>query len=295
MIYYKGQTFAEVYRQSLLELMESGQLCETRGTQSRENLNVSLVVEDPTSCMYENAARSSQFKYIAAELLWYYAGRNDVKFISKYAKFWEQIQNNDGTANSAYGNLIFRKKTPGGINQYEWAMLSLAKDKDSRQAVMHFNTPDHQFSNNKDFVCTMYGIFHIRQNKLHFSVFMRSNDAIWGTPTDVAFFCSLQCQALRHLQTFYPELELGTYTHHANSYHIYDRHFDLVKKMLDSEFNPVKIQPISTDLIDLMGNPTEEFKDVFDFVAKVHQNDILVLEEKADLLTWITTKLEAQQ
>jgi thymidylate synthase len=293
MFIYKGKTFAEAYRKSLVDLVENGQTCETRGTVSKEQLNVSLVIEDPSQCMYTNTVRSTQFKYIAAEFLWYYAGRNDVKFISKYAKFWEQIQNDNGTVNSAYGNLIFKPKNIGGLSQYEWAITSLIKDKDSRQAVMHFNMPEHQYRGNKDFVCTMYGIFHIRENKLHFSVFMRSNDAIWGTPTDVAFFCSLQKQALAHLLEYYPELELGTYTHHANSYHIYDRHFDLVDRMLKKPFKTATLPPIKTNLVDIDGSQTEEFKDTFDFVAKVYDNDVLIMQEKDDLLTWIINQLEA--
>jgi len=40
---------------------------------------------------------------------------------------------------------------------------------------------------------------NIRDNKLNFSVSMRSNDAILGTPTDVAFFCLLQQQMLKLL------------------------------------------------------------------------------------------------
>jgi thymidylate synthase len=239
--------------------------------------------------MYTNMARSTQTKYIAAEFLWYYAGRNDVAFISKYAKFWEQIQNPNGTANSAYGNLIFKPKSLGGITQYEWAIASLAKDKDSRQAILHFNTPEHQYNGNKDFVCTMYGIFHIRHNKLNFSVYMRSNDAIWGTPTDVAFFCSLQMQALAHLKEFYPELELGTYTHHANSYHIYDRHYDLVSRMLVGEFVPSRLPSIKTNLVSMSGHPTQEFSDIFEFIEH-DQDDILILQEKEDLLTWIVNQ-----
>lgn len=289
---YKGTSFAEAYKLSLIDLMANGDLCETRGTTSRELLNVSLEVTDPSQCMYTNPARSTQFKYIAAELLWYYAGRNDVKFISKYAKFWEQIQNPNGTVNSAYGNLIFKPKSLGGSTQYEWALASLVKDKDSRQAILHFNTPEHQYSGNKDFVCTMYGIFHIRHNKLNFSVFMRSNDAIWGTPTDVAFFCSLQMQALSHLREFYPELELGTYTHHANSYHVYDRHYDLVSRMLTDEFEPSRLPSVKTNLVAMSGNPTPEFIDIFEFIEK-DQDEILILQEKDDLLTWIVNQFEA--
>jgi thymidylate synthase len=288
---YKGATFAEAYQRSLVDLVTNGDLCETRGTSSKELLNVSLEIADPSQCMYTNLTRSTQTKYIAAELLWYYAGRNDVQFIAKYAKFWEQIQNPNGTANSAYGNLIFKPKQLGGITQYEWAIASLAKDKDSRQAILHFNTPEHQYNGNKDFVCTMYGIFHIRHNRLNFSVYMRSNDAIWGTPTDVAFFCSLQMQALAHLKEFYPDLTLGTYTHHANSYHIYDRHYDLVDRMLRGEFNSVSLPEVKTNLVSMSGQPTQDFTEVFEFIEK-GQDDILILQEKADLLTWIVNQFD---
>ena len=96
---YKGTSFAEAYQKSLIDLFDNGDLCETRGTTSKELLNVSLEITDPSQCMYTNMTRSTQTKYIAAELLWYYAGRNDVAFISKYAKFWEQIQNPNGTVN----------------------------------------------------------------------------------------------------------------------------------------------------------------------------------------------------
>jgi len=142
--------------------------------------------------------------------------------------------------------------------KYEWAYKSLVKDKDSRQAVMHFNLPEHQHPNNKDFVCTMYGIFHIRDNKLNFAVYMRSNDAILGTPTDIAFFTVLQQQMLNHLRVNYPDLELGTYTHTMDSYHIYERHFDLVSDMIKEEFISVKFPTLNKDLITNIGAPTSK-------------------------------------
>jgi len=87
-----------------------------------------IVIEDPSQCLYENPARGSQFKYLAAEFFWYFLGRNDVDYIAKHAKFWKQIQNEDGTANSAYGNLIFATKNEFGTSQYQWALNSLIAD-----------------------------------------------------------------------------------------------------------------------------------------------------------------------
>jgi len=257
-----------------------------RGTISKEQLNVALVVEDPRSCLYTNPARSSQMKYIAAELVWYYLGRNDVAFISKWAKFWEQIQNDDGTANSAYGNLIFRMKNQHGFSQYQWAMQSLIKDPYTRQAIMHFNMPIHQYFGNKDFVCTMNVNVHIRDNKLHLKLNIRSNDAVWGTPTDAAFFCSLQMQMLNHLRTVYPDLELGTYTHVADSYHVYDRHYELVNKMLENDFVPVKMPMVKNDLINIDGEPTNNLLTLASHI-ETGTPEFLIFQDEDDICEWI--------
>jgi len=242
MKFYRHKDFAQLYQMSLLELMHEPEFeTQPRDLKIRENTHVTLVLENPASCLYENIARSSQRKYISAELIWYFLGRNDVEFIRKYAKFWDSIQNPDGTVNSAYGNLLFTMKNEHGFSQYTWAYYSLAKDKDSRQAIMHFNLPQHQFVTNKDFVCTMYGIFQIRNNRLNLSISMRSNDIIWGLPTDIAFFATLQSQMLNHLRSIYPDLEMGTYTHKVDSFHIYEHHFNISSNMINKHISIQKI------------------------------------------------------
>ena len=287
MLVFKAPTFAAAYKESLKALMTHGIVNNARGTISKEFLDTCLVIEDPMSCLYTNPVRGSQNKYLAAEFMWYFLGRNDVQFIAKHAKFWESIQNPDGTANSAYGNLIFNIKNHAGTSQYQWALNSLIKDQYTRQAVMHFNMPIHQYAENKDFVCTMYANFHIRENKLHMSLYMRSNDAIWGTPTDVAFFCALQMQMLAHLKPTYPWLELGNYSHTANSYHVYDRHYDLVNQMLEHDFVPAGLPPVKTDLIDLAGNPTSDLTTLYQSLTQPLDDSILIFQDQYDLIAWI--------
>lgn len=296
MITFRGKTFADCYNQSLAKVMIDGLENETRETTSKELLDVALVIEDPTSCLYHNIVRGSQTKYIAAEFLWYYMGHNDSKFITKWAKFWDQIKNDDGSCNSAYGNLIFKMKNQYGISQYQWAIQRLLADKNTRQAIMHFNMPTHQYKGNKDFVCTMYINTHIRNNKLYLKLNIRSNDAIWGTPTDVAFFCSLQMQMLSHLRIEYPDLELGTYTHQADSYHVYDRHYDLTNRMLQSEFIPDNLWPVVSDLIDVAGYPTSELEVLFNAIQrldteKVKDNRFLIFQDGDDIFKWIYTNV----
>lgn len=258
---YRHQDFSQLYEMSLRDLMDNPEYeTRPRDLKIRENTNVCLILENPLSCLYQNEYRSSQKKYISAELIWYFNARRDVEFISKYAKFWNSIQNEDGTVNSSYGYLLFGKKNRFGHTQYDWALKSLKKDEDSRQAVLHFNLPEHQYQTNKDFVCTMYGIFQIRDNKLNFTVSMRSNDVIWGLPTDIAFFAILQSQMVSHLKHTYPDLELGTYTHIANSYHIYEHHFEAVNKMLEFDFLPESIPAVKQDLISQIAETSSNFK-----------------------------------
>lgn len=285
---YKNTTFAAVYEESLRELMTNPEY-ETRPRDLlvKENTNTVLIVENPLSCLYANDSRSSQKKYISAELLWYFMGRNDVEFIADYAKFWKSIQNLDGTVNSSYGNLLFVEMNEHAQTQYQWAISSLIRDKDSRQAVMHFNLPKHQYHSNKDFVCTMYGNFQIRNNRLNFTISMRSNDVIWGLPTDIAFFAVLQSQALAHLKVYYPDLELGTYTHIANSFHIYEHHFEPIEKMLSSELKPESIPAVNLNLVDETGEKTPE---LVKFFSDFKNPDLDLLTDP--LLNWINLNIK---
>jgi thymidylate synthase len=252
---YKGETFAEAYERVLKDVYNNPEFeSSPRGMKIKEVTNAALVIEDPAYPLYENKRRSSQLKYIGAELLWYFSGRNDVDFIEKFAKFWRDIENGDGTVNSAYGNLLFNEINEHGYTQWEWAYDSLINDKDTRQAIMHFNLPKHQIDTNKDFVCTLTGVFQIRNNKLNFTVDMRSNDLILGTPTDIAFFCLLQQQMLNLLRKKYPKLQLGSYTHIVHSIHLYERHFNLVKEMLNEKFFETGFPSLHENLIDRKGN-----------------------------------------
>jgi thymidylate synthase len=281
---YSAENFSEVYQSSLNDLWNGPEFSSSpRGLNIQENLGVVLEIGNPLSSLYLNERRGSQLRYIAAELVWYFLGRNDVEFISKYASFWRQIQNEDGTANSSYGDLIFKKLNRFGKSQYSWALDCLNKDSESRQAVMHFNLPEHQYQGNKDFVCTMYGIWQIRKDKLNLTIHMRSNDAILGTPTDVAFFTLLQQQMMSHLRPTYPNLNLGKYTHIVDSYHIYERNFQLVSEMLDQEFKPDLFPEIKSNLITKAGVSSSSLKILSENLGSFESSD--------PVLSWINQNI----
>lgn len=287
MKYFKADSFAEAYQAALADVYHHPEYeTSPRDMRIRESTNVQLEF-DPGLSLYHNQRRSSQFRYIAAELLWYFAGRKDAEFISRFAKFWQGLDNGDGTVNSAYGNLIFKEFNLNGLTEWEWLIGILSSDKDTRQAVIHFNKPDHKWPGNRDFVCTLSGTFQIRKDRLNFKVHMRSNDMVLGTPTDVAFFCLLQQQVLKLLQPIYPKLQLGTYVHEVDSLHIYERHFSLVEEMLGHEFCADGLPAIGVDLVDREGRAHAAINRMISSI----ESGTEIGPETDSLLEWIRTQI----
>lgn len=257
---YFGPNIAEIFEMVLDDLWNDPDfIASPRGMEVREIRDCSMEIDNPMLNIYTNKFRSSPLKYIAAEILWYFSGTNNPTYIENYASLWKSLHNTDGTVNSSYGNLLFSEQNEHGFTQYDWVIQSLVKDKDSRQAFMHFNKPKHQFLENKDQVCTLQSLFHIRDNKLHMTLTMRSNDVIYGFMTDWAFFSVLQYHVYLHLRDYYPDLEMGSYTHISHSMHVYERHYDMIKNMVGpglnerEEFIPEELPLLNEPVIHTSG------------------------------------------
>jgi thymidylate synthase len=208
-----------------------------RGLPIREKLDYMFHVANPTS----EPIRTHDFErnvviadYTAKELALYDSGTNRVEDFAKASKFWEKLANDAGEINSAYGHLIWYKKSCGNgtMTPWDWAKQSLIQDKDTRQAILRFSLPEHQIIGVKDFPCTIYCNFLIREDRLNLTTVMRSQDLVKGTPYDVSWFCSLMDRMIGELKTVYPDLIKGSYTHFMNSCHLYEQNLAMVEKML---------------------------------------------------------------
>lgn len=175
-------------------------------------------------------ARKLNISYIKKEFLWYLKGDRFDSSIGQHAKMWQGLVNDDGSLNSNYGQYIF-----GEQNLFDKALETLTADKDSRRASIMILNNEHLFSNTKDVPCTYALNFRIRENSLHMTVHMRSQDAIFGMGNDAPAFSFIHEMMFHSLKEVYPELEYGEYLHHADSFHIYERHFEMLKKILTSD------------------------------------------------------------
>ena len=233
-----GESFADVYDKAMDMLLNNYEYkTAPRGLDIHECLNVGLYIENPTLNLfkYEDKSLTLPTGYVKKEMCLYLLGSDDARDFSKASKFWDNIKTKQGKINSAYGNLIFNKSLEDGRSQFDWAFDSLKNDKDSRQSFMRYNNTSHQYDGNKDVPCTFIQGFHIRDNKLHTTVEMRSNDLIKGTTYDIPSFILFQRLMLLRLREVYPDLEMGSYTHFANSFHLYSTDFELVERRLNSQ------------------------------------------------------------
>ena len=235
-----GESFADVYSKAMNMLLNNYEYkTAPRGLDIHECLNVGLYIENPTLNLfkYEDKSLTLPTGYVKKEMCLYLLGSDDARDFSKASKFWDNIKTKQGRINSAYGNLIFNKSLKDGRSQFDWAFDCLKNDKDSRQAFMRYNNTCHQYDGNKDVPCTFIQGFHIRNNKLHSTVEMRSNDIIKGTTYDIPSFILFQRLMLLRLRDVYPDLEMGSMTHQAMSFHLYSTDFELVEKRLQSQIH----------------------------------------------------------
>lgn len=253
-----SETTHEAYKNALKDVWEDYEYKSSpRGLVCREIIDYSFRVNKPEADPIITADKERNkiiASYTKKEVELYNNCTNLVGDFAKASKFWNHLANPDGTVNSAYGYLIWKNKSAGnpvfeanGLLPAEfdwgmrtpwvWALESLKRDKDTRQAILRFSLPEHQWMGNKDQTCTMYGNFLIRDDKLHFSVFMRSNDLMKGLVYDLPWFVSLMDKMIEELKPIYPSLTKGHYTHVANSMHIYERDEEAIKRMIGEDFS----------------------------------------------------------
>jgi thymidylate synthase len=264
---------AQVFQ--LIEDLDSvGMKSAPRGQEVVEAMLCTLDI-NPKLTVMNFPQRKFNWKYFAGELAWYLDGSTSTDFIKNFSSFWENIKNPDGTVNSNYGNILFGDH-PGSsyeddsllgeqfihnpVNQMEWVYKSLKNDKFSRQAIAFLNCPYYQFEGNKDFVCTAYINFWIRKDHLDMKVQMRSNDIFFGLTYDAPWFSMIHQSMFLNLKKIYPELKLGMYHHCADNIHYYERHFDLVKEILDSKPENSPVFTLKEPLFTFQQRPKDQFK-----------------------------------
>ena len=109
--------------------------------------------------------------------------------------------------------------------QLPFILRELRRNPDSRRAVVDVRDWKHDAAEgNENPACLQHLQFFIRDGKLHLKILFRSNDACKATYMNAFALIMLQERMAKELG-----VEMGSYTHRANSFHCYEKDFPLLE------------------------------------------------------------------
>ena len=235
-----------VYRQ----IIDNGDpVTEVQKGPNKEILAVTLELTNPVARLSRSESKGKIFSCIG-EWLWYMSGSDQLDQIQYYISIYDQFSDDKQSIAGAYGPRIFNTSTAEPA-QFDKLLDMLKNKPNTRKAVIQIFLPSDTQRKSLDTPCTLGLQFFIRKNRLFLITHMRSNDAYKGLPHDLFAFTMIQEYLARLLGK-----ELGTYTHIANSLHLYAEDFDNAKTYIDEGFHSTK--PVMTSMPSQ--NAKEELK-----------------------------------
>ena len=227
------------YRAIYTDLACAGERHSPRGLNITEIRNYIMEFEPYTQiCLLDG--RNLNLDYLRREFQWYIKGNMNDTSIQKYAKIWENVaEPNTPIHPSCYGHYWFNQPQIRNI------VHELVNDVDSRRACWTvLNSIRHYRKDVKDFPCTYGGSFLIRNGKLEHHIHMRSQDAVFGLGNDAPTFFWLQEIVYGLLRSEIPGLLLGNMTLTVDSFHIYERHYDMHMKLMQGGTNHTLVEEL---------------------------------------------------
>lgn len=216
----------ETYARGLIAAYQNGLETSPRGMKVRELIGYTMRF-DPMDNVITLPGFETNLDYAKEELRWYYNGTPRIDFSPRIQRVWSRYSDDGVHVNSNYGNRMFSHRPENGKSQWQWVVDKLKEDPDSRQAVFNINSVHDKNAPTKDFPCTMSIQAMIRNKDLYWVTHMRSNDAVMGLRNDLYCFTEMQKRMATELGT-----GLGSYTHIAGSWHLYEKDWSKVEKLI---------------------------------------------------------------
>jgi thymidylate synthase len=214
-----------VLRKSVIDVLDQGADVVVRGKATRELVGRLTTLEQPLERYLFLPKRHNDVFAQFAETMWVLAGRNDIAWLSRYLPRAPDYSDDGQTWHGAYGPRL--RRWAGDVDQLDKVRRLLSEDQASRRAVMVLFDPVQDFVDPKDVPCNNWLSWIVRDGKLHLSVAIRSNDAMWGFSGANAFEWSI----LQELMAYWLGFEVGGARYFATSFHLYDNHFNRARQI----------------------------------------------------------------
>ncbi len=172
--------------------------------------------------------RYQNFKGAVDELLWIWQKKsNNVNDLNSH--IWDAWADENGSIGKAYGYQLGVKHQykEGMMDQVDRVLYDLKNNPSSRRIMTNIYV--HQDLHEMGlYPCAYSMTFNVTGNKLNAILNQRSNDMLVANGWNVC-----QYAVLVHLLARCSGLEVGEFVHVIADAHVYDRHVDIVKELID--------------------------------------------------------------
>jgi thymidylate synthase len=235
------QTIDEAYISVLSDVVSLGHNTVVEGGKSigvgqgvNELLGYSFTIVDARSRVLANRSRALGLVGAVGRLAWMLGGSDRLADIEFYQPRVAEFSD-DGliVPGSSYGKRLISPSP--GIDQLEKVSRLVREEPGTRRAAAPIYFPEDTGRDSKDIPCA-FGIFlNPRGDQLHFNAVFRSNNAWTLLPYNVFEFSTLA-----EIIAVEANLHLGTYTHFANSMHVYESNLEAATMAIAS---PPRVYP----------------------------------------------------
>ena len=190
-------------------------------------------------------------KSIIYELLWFLKGDTNIQYLNDNGvSIWNEWADENGDLGPVYGAQwrSWRGAEDQVVDQFAEVIEQIKKNPDSRRLIVSaWNAAE--ISKMALAPCHTMFQFYVADGKLSLQLYQRSADVFLGVPFNIASY-ALLCMMVAQVCG----LQAGEYVHTFGDVHIYNNHFEQVKKQLLRKPKALPVMKI---------NP--EIKDIFDF------------------------------
>ena len=204
--------------------------------------------------------RTQAFKGVVRELLWMWQKKsNVVDDLGKSAAIWRAWERSDGTIGKTYGYQLGIKHhySYGDLDQVD-NLIYLLKNRpmDRRMIVTMWNPADlHDMALPP---CVYESIWDVSDGKLNCTLIQRSGDVLAAASS--GGWDTMEYAILVHMLAQVCGYKPGILLHIVNNLHIYDRHIDAVKEVLNNPEFEAPTLSINPEVKDFYDFKEEDFK-----------------------------------
>jgi thymidylate synthase len=197
--------------------------------------------------------RTQAFKGVVRELLWMWQKKsNVVDELGKSAAIWRAWEGEDGTIGKTYGYQLGKKAkySYGELDQVDNLIYLLKNKPMDRRMITTMWCPEDLPEMNLP-PCVYETLWDVADGKLNCTVIQRSGDLLAAAAS--GGWDTIQYALLVHMLAQVCGYQPGTLVHLVNNLHIYDRHMDLVKEVIENPEYPgpqLKLNPNVKDFYE---------------------------------------------